>query len=206
MKPRRTPRKKPAIPARKKLARPGSPSTSLRVDQVLTARELFWQNVMREMLVSLAGAPSSHPQAQANPDDKTDASGTEPDSTLFDGRLAIITKSGERIPIAAIFPLFAWGVSAPAARDLCLAIECTVFQIRTPDGHVFTIPLHEIRSFHALSPELMEKLERAARRRAARRDTKSDDDAPPFGFAAFTSLARGLPTPPPEPPPAHPME
>ena len=187
----------------------------MKVDQILASRELFWQNVVREMLIGLAGVPSRQNEPQpangdANKPDANSADSAKSDSALdpalLDGRLAIITKSGQRIPIAAVFPLFAWGVSAPAARDLCLAIECTIFQIKTPDGHVLTVPLHEIRTFHALSPELMERLERSARRRAARRDAQGDDDAPPFGFAAFTSLARGLPQPPLEPPPSHPME
>jgi len=204
MKPRRNPRKKPAIPARKQLARARPSSVPLAVDQVLSARELFWQNVIREMLASLAATPNpSTPQATGNkatPDDDIE-------TNLFDGRLAVITRNGERIPIAAVLPLFGCGVNTPSsARDLSMAIECTIFQIRTPEGHVITIPIHEIRSFHAVSPELMEKLERSARRRAARRDARSEDDEPPFGFAAFTSTARGLPSLPLEPPPEHPME
>ncbi len=205
MKPRRNPRKKPAIPSRSKLARSSAAPQipPLRPEQVVSMRDLFWQNVLREMLTSLsvlsqqvAGAPP----AQTPPAPTGDAIAADP--ALFDGRLAIITKGGDRIAIASIIPLFACGVSAPASRDLALAIECTIFQIRTPDGHVFTIPLQEIRTFHALSPEVMTRLEKAARRRAAKRE--SADDAPPFGFAAFTSLTRG--SLPAEPPPAHPME
>lgn len=177
-------------------------------------RDLFWQNVMREMLTSLAvmwqqladGPPQSETPSEAPPkapaEPSSDQQANTPDPALFDGRLGIITRGGDRIAIASIVPLYACGASAPSARDLALAIECTIFQIRTPDGHVFTIPIHEIRSFHALSPEVMQRLERAARRRAARRE--SDEDAPPFGFAAFTSLTRGSLLP--EPPPAHPME
>jgi len=217
MKPRRTKRKKPAPAARKKVSRAPVPSIPLKVDQVIAARELFWQNVLREMLTSLAAVPqqltaatdepaTTEASAAAGPDQSNLALAPEPDANLFDGRLAIITRAGERIPIAAVFPLFACGASNPNAREASLAVECTVFQIRTPDGHVFTIPLHEIRAFHALSPELMDKLERSARRRAAKRDAQSDDDAPPFGFAAFTSIARGLPDQPPEPAPSHPME
>lgn len=158
-------------------------------------RDLFWQNVLREMLTSLAALS----QQVANPDP---AAPQQPDPSLFDGRLGIVTKGGDRIAIASIVPLFGCGPTSPSQRDLAMAIECTIFQIRTPDGHVFTIPLHEIRTFHALSPEVMARLEESARRRAARREAA--DDAPPFGFAAFTSLTRG--TLPPEPPPAHPME
>lgn len=224
MKPRRNPRHKPAIPKRTKLSRkPGG--QPLRPEQVVSMRDLFWQNVLREMLTSLSTmwqqvstAPNATespalPAAQASPSTQPPphtpsasaaaADGTHTvDPALFDGRLAILTKAGDRIAIASIIPLFGCGVNAPNARELSLAIECTIFQIRTPDGHVFTIPIQEIRAFHALSPEIMAKLEQAARRRAARRE--SHEDAPPFGFAAFTSLARGsLPL---EPPPSQPME
>lgn len=186
-------------------------------------RELFWQNVMREMLTSLSvlsmqrsdGEQSAAPSAPADPappsDDQVDpgkeiqpADNMAFDPDLFDGRLAIIMRAGERIPIAAVFPLFACGVNTPGSRNLSAAVECTVFQIRTPDGHVFTLPLHEIRGFHAMSEEIMQRMEAAARRRAARRE--AHDDAPPFGFAAFTSMARGMPIPPLEPPPADPTE
>jgi hypothetical protein len=184
-------------------------------------RELFWQNVMREMLTSLsvlsmqrndAAPPIEAPPAAAadNPGDQGDppTGAIQPtegfDPALFDGRLAIVTRAGERIPIAAVFPLFACGISTPGSRSLSAAVECTVFQIRTPDGHVFTLPLHEIRCFHAMSEEIMQRMEAAARRRAARRE--ADNEAPPFGFAAFTSMARGLPNMPLEPPPENPME
>jgi hypothetical protein len=180
-------------------------------------RELFWQNVMREMLTSLSVLSMQRPNedqvkaaAPANPTTTDNSGAIQPandqafDPSLFDGRLAVVTRANERIPIASVFPLFACGINTPGTRSLSAAVECTVFQIRTPDGHVFTLPLHEIRGFHALSEEVMERMERAAAKRAARRE--ADDDAPPFGFAAFTSLARGLPSLPLEPPPSHPTE
>jgi hypothetical protein len=106
-----------------------------------------------------------------------------PEDGLFDGRLAIITTQGTRIPIAGVTPLFACGISTSShERRLSVAVECTVFQIRTPTGEVYTLPLHEIRGFHALTPELVETL-----KAQASPEFQADE---PFGFAAFTSLAR----------------
>lgn len=194
MKPRRNPRKKPALPARKPLARAAAAPSGMRPDQIQDMRELFWQNIMREMLTALSVAGLQQTESQP----------AEPGVALFDGRLAIVTRAGERIPIAAVTPLFACGINTPGLRGLSAAVECTVFEFRTPDGHVFTYPLHEIRGFHAMSPELMEKLQASAARRAAQR--AANEEAPPFGFGAFTSLARGMTNQPLEPPPSHPTE
>lgn len=147
-------------------------------------RELFWNNVIREILSTLATASAmgSPPPGEPGVDRP------QHPSDVLDGRLAIITREGARIPIAAVMPLFACGVpGTDADRVLSMDVECTVFQIRTPTGEVFTLPLHEIRSFHALTDELMERL-----RAAARAQSKDDDQSTnePFGFAAFTSLAR----------------
>lgn len=140
-------------------------------------RELFWQNVMREVLVSLMltaskDDASSPPQRQAN---------------VLDGRLGLITHSGQRIPIAKIYPVFAASM-AQTPRDLAMSVllQCTVFQVHTPGGEVFTLPLHEIRGFHALTEELMAQLENNARGES--RDEANQQE--PFGFAAFTSLSR----------------
>jgi hypothetical protein len=207
MKPRRNPRKKPAIPTRTKLARSPQRAATLNPDHLVTMRDLFWQNVLREMLTSLSIMSQQLAAAESQAPSATDAQAesapppdpaTLPDPSLFDGRLGIVTKGGDRIAIASIIPLHACGSQDPLAA----AIECTIFQVRTPDGHVFTLPIQEIRAFHALSPEVMARLEETARRRAARREQA--EDSAPFGFAAFTSLTRG--TLPPEPPPAHPME
>ena len=64
------------------------------------------------------------------------------------------------------------------------AVECTVFQIRTPSGEVFTLPIHAVRAFHSLSEESMDQLGQSAR------TSNSKQDETPFGFAAYTSLAR----------------
>ena len=51
------------------------------------------------------------------------------------------------------------------------------------------MPVHEIRAFHALTPELMRKLEQAGRVNRSRRPGAEDREMP-FGFEAYTSLAR----------------
>lgn len=223
---------------------PGCEQGALEPRQVTAMRELFWQNVIREMLTSLsmicALRPSpasiaipdedeSHDQSTLDPapvetsftSTNTDidppiettthlsaAPTSDPDRTsfdqeLFDGRLAIITRRGERIPIADVFPLFACGIETPRERVMSLALECTVFQIRTPLGEVYTLPLHEIATFHALSPEMMRRLSAMARKRQEA-ETGQSGVQQPFGFAAFTSTSREMAPPPgqtePEPP------
>jgi hypothetical protein len=182
------------------------PSTPVGVDptvdpsRVHGVRELFWTNVIREMLTTLSTAAMQRDahHAAANRQIMTSVIDTPegriaettiapqpPEDHLFDGRLAVITAQGTRIPIAGVFPLFACGIGGSAReRELSIAVECTVFQIRTPTGEVYTLPLHEIRGFHALTPELVETL----KAQAASQDDPDRDE--PFGFAAFTSLAR----------------
>lgn len=156
-----------------------TPQLSGNIKGVASARELFWQNVMREMLTSLSVLSASKDRKA------TDASGNPLHPDMFDGRLAIFTTLGQRIPIAAVAPLFACGIqTSDADKALSMAVECTVFQIHTPGGEVFTLPLHEIRAFHSLSEELIEQIKNAS---------GGDDQAgqqEPFGFAAYTSLAR----------------
>jgi hypothetical protein len=187
---------------------------------VLATRELFWNNVIREILTSLSMLSALRPspaaqlpaaddarQPAAAGDDGPPTNDGRPrfDPVLFDGRLAVITRRGDRVPIADVFPLFACGINTPSERPLSLAVECTVFQVRTPGGEVHTLPLHEIRSFHALTPELMQRLERVARRRQERGAESGEIQQQPFGFAAFTSLVQGAPKPL-EPAPDYPTE
>jgi hypothetical protein len=196
--------------------------------QVMATRELFWQNVMREILTSLsmmcalrpapalgggvAGAPAEavdgeqtpamSPGKEAKGSDEGSTGAIQPltesdarfDPQLFDGRLAVMTRRGERIPIADVFPVFACGIDTPRERVLSLALECTIFQIRTPVGEVYTLPLHELASFQSLTPELMSRLARMARRQQER-ETGEKGVQQPFGFAAFTSLSRETPPP-----------
>lgn len=160
------------------------------MQHIAHARELFWNNVMREILMALSVASTRRPEHEPSPGPETAAGEKDGDAepTLadpLDGRLAIVTSGGERIPIADVYPLFACGIpGTPAERALSVAVECTVFQIRTPDGEVYTVPLHEIRGFHALSESLMRELAQAAQ------SVQTDGSSEPFGFAAFTSLAR----------------
>jgi len=175
---------KPAQPQRRGAARaPRNPGPS--PSDVLHTRELFWNNVIREILSTLATASAMGQSHEG----VLEADQTPHPSDVLDGRLAVITLQGARIPIASVTPLFACGVPGnDQERVLSMDVECTVFQIETPTGEVFTLPLHEIRSFHALTDELMERLREAARAQA------EEDEQPqaqePFGFAAFTSLAR----------------
>lgn len=174
-------------------SRPGTPDPAV-LQQVVGTRELFWQNVAREFLTGLSVMWASRRDGKV-PEGHTD---------MFDGRMGVITQQGHRIPIAAVYPLFACGVVGvggdDAQRALSTEVECTVFQIETPEGQSFTLPLHEIRAFHSLSAELMEELKAAASEGDG--DEGDEEGVMPFGFAAFTSLARsrGLTSPPIAPP------
>ena len=144
-------------------AAPPAADHPLAGDPVQTAalRDLFWQNVVREMLTALSA------MQEAQPD-------------IFDGRLAVLTKAGERVPIAEVFPMFACGIpGTPLQQAMSVAVECTVFRVRTPDGEVFTLPLHEVRGLHSLTGELLKQLEQQAIGEA------STAMAQPFGFAAI---------------------
>jgi hypothetical protein len=201
-------------------------AAALEPQHVGIMRELFWQNVIREILTSLSSVAALRPseperrppelvqtpQPETPPPDPeaepgpriVSGTGTEmqPEQErfqpeLFDGRLAVILKNGERVPIADVFPVFACGINAPVNRPLMTAVECSVFQIRTPQGQVFTVPLHEIRGFHALTPELIQRISATSRRQRRRAEVPEEM---PFGFAAFTSLSRDGPIVVPEAP------
>jgi len=172
--------KRAAAATRAAAARRG-PAQSVGINKLAATRELFWHNVMREILTSLSvmSAAGLRPLKEGEEGD--------PRGHLFDGRLAIISTHGTRIPIGAVYPLFACSIDATAAdKALSIAVECTVFQIHTPSGEVFTMPLHEMRSFHALSEDLIREIAKSSRA-----DGGADGDGgEPFGFAAFTSLSR----------------
>jgi len=160
-----------------------TPQRSSAQDIAMT-RELFWNNVIREMLSTLSTASAMGPAPNGIPG--VDRPSHPAD--VLDGRLAIVTTLGNRIAIASVTPLFACGVPGSAAdRALSMDVECTVFEVRTPKGEVFTLPLHEIRAFHALTDELMQHLRQSATEQA---EAAKHDNDEPFGFAAFTSLAR----------------
>jgi hypothetical protein len=142
---------------------PVSPS----LGRVSMMRRMFWENVVREILTGLSMVRDRQPE-------------------LFDGRMAVLTHGGERIPIAEVTPMFACGIpGTPAEKAASIAVECTVFRIRTPSGEVFTFPLSEIRGLHALSSDLVRELEREAREQLG--DT--EENPKPFGLAAFRSVA-----------------
>jgi len=152
--------------------------------RVAARRDLFWQNVMREILSTLAVAAGSGGRLSPTPTGAAHSAG--PVDEMFDGRLALITTTGQRIPIADIFPVFACSVAGSAAkRNLSSDVQCTIFQVRTPTGEIFTLPVSEIRSFHSLSEDLVQSLEARAEAAAGGKDASRT----PFGFAAFTSLS-----------------
>lgn len=140
-------------------------STSADPQNHLAARALFWENVVRETLTSLMLLKPHQPE-------------------LFDGRLAILTHAGERIPIADISPMFACSIleTPQAEQDAQAAVALTVFLISTPAGELYTLPLQEIRAIHTLTPDLLRQLEQQALQ-------GNDEDPPryPFGLAAKTS-------------------
>jgi len=158
-------------------------------------REVFWQNVMRETLSGLAAA-ASVAGGRLNASASGAAMGGSPEGELFDGRLAVVTRSGQRIPIADVVPLFSCSVCPDTGdpitdgedRELAADVQCTVYQIRTPGGEVFTVPIHEIVAFHSLSDHLVRRLAETAR--DSRRGPIDPGGGEPFGFAAFTSMAR----------------
>ena len=157
--------------------------------QTAERRELFWHNVVREILSSLAVTAANF-SGRLSPTAEGAATSPSPSHELFDGRMAVITRLGQRIPIADVYPVFA--CSLPTHRpqqDRMLAadVQCSIFQIRTPSGEVYTLPIHEIASVHALSESLVRQMEEAARAQNSDDKTVSSE---PFGFAAFTSLAR----------------
>jgi hypothetical protein len=140
--------------------------------------------VLREMMSGFVVASMKlHAHSQPNQTNPPPPP-TPEELSLLDGRVGLITRRGNRIPIASIFPVFS-ATSGKTARQRAIsaAVEGTVLQVITPAGEVYTLPLHEVRGFHALSEDLMKQLEGID-------NTEGPDHGAPFGFAAFTSLAR----------------
>ena len=150
-------------------------------------RDVFWQNVCREILMGLAAAAAeSAGRTGTGPSDAQMSS--SPTSELFDGRMAVMTASGQRIPIADVYPVFAYSMLGDDdCRSRSNDIQCTVFRITTPAGENFTLPISQIISVHSLSQSLIEKMEQAQELLEGPGD---EDDRVPFGFGAYTSLAR----------------
>jgi len=157
------------------------------VARVQIRRDVFWQNVCREILMGLAAAAAE--SAGRTGTGPTDAQmSPSPTSELFDGRMAVMTASGQRIPIADVYPVFAYSmVGNDEVRSRSDDVQCTVFRITTPGGENFTLPISQIISIHSLSQSLIEKMEQA---QELLKGPGEEDDRVPFGFAAYTSLAR----------------
>ena len=158
--------------------------------QAAFRREAFWHNVVREILNALA-ATAATLSGRLSADAAGAATTPAPDHEMFDGRMAVITRLGQRIPIADVYPVFACSLpssSGPRDRALAADVQCSIFQIRTPAGEVYTLPVHEIVSVHALSESLVRQMEAAATAQTTGLD--GQPQTAPFGFAAFTSLAR----------------
>lgn len=181
------------------LSRP-DPQQPLTPAQAEAARRLFWQNFMRQVLTALSVESMRrreregsiyYPPEEDLPPKPANVPAIPKEGNLFDGRLAILTHAGERIAIGEVFPALACGLTDPGQRAMSMAVECSIFQLRTPTGEVFTLPLEEIRGFHALSPQLMAQLEAVAQAQEQQQRPEGDlDEKLPFGFAAFTSLAQ----------------
>ncbi len=154
---------------------------------VQVRRDLFWQNVVREVLMGLsAAAAQSAGRLDTSP--SAAANGSSPVDSMFDGRMAVITALGQRIPIADVVPVFA--CSTPRSsndRLLSADIQCTVFRIRTPGGENYTLPITQIIGVHSMSEALAHQLEAAAQEME---EEDADGNKMPFGFAAYTSLAQ----------------
>ncbi len=111
---------------------------------------------------------------------------TTPVDDLFDGRMGVITTLGQRIPIADIIPVFACSMPNTAPdRSRANDVQCTVFRITTPTGESYTLPISQIIGVHSLTEALIEQLEDAANEEESR-----EEERIPFGFGAYTSLAR----------------
>jgi hypothetical protein len=170
---------------------PQTAHSTLGVADLAQAREMFWQNVTREMLTSLSMRRARLAGlVEAERRKIIEGGGEDPGLPEhlpgFDGRMAIVTSLGERIPIADITPLFACSIGGTSReRALSEDVQCTVFQVRTPSGEVYTFPVHEIRGLHALTEQAMQELQAEAA-------AEQGDESAPFGFAAFTSLSREL--------------
>lgn len=158
------------------------PSAGLNAVEFASIRDLFWHNVVSEMLAGLTAV------AEKRPD-------------LMDGRFAVLTRGGERIPISRVEPVFAYTVRGTAAeRRASAAVQMTVYRVTTPQGEVFTLPVQEVRGFHELTQELLARLQQVEDEQSR---AEGEDPPRPFGFAAFQALPKsgpGLPGPAPTDP------
>ena len=156
-----------------------------RVARTLARRDVFWNNVVREILMALASAAAVSSGRLDTGPVAANAS-TSPVDDLFDGRMGVITTLGQRIPIADIIPVFACSMpNGDADRSRANDVQCTVYRITTPTGESYTLPISQIIGVHSLTEALIEQLEDAAAEEEA-----GEEDRVPFGFGAYTSLAQ----------------
>jgi hypothetical protein len=198
-KPAKGPPKKtsgPVIPGHDRRSGPNNDMLA-SASHAMALREAFWHDMCREILTTLSAEGlrrQHHSPAMTLPGGGqlvSSVTPNEPEPELFDGRMAILTHGGERIAIGEVYPMLACGINGDLAdRAVSQAVECSIFQVLTPAGELYTIPIHEIRAFHALTPDLMRQIEEAGRHNRSPRRGGEDQDMP-FGFEAYTSLARG---------------
>lgn len=156
--------------------------------RVLHRRELFWSNIVRDTLMALS-AVAAHASGRVAPSPTAAAFSPAPSHPVLDGRIGIVTALGQRIAIADVLPVFAvTDVSCREGRERSEDVQCSVFRITTPSGEIFTLPISQIIAVHALSDELLKQLEHRASMNAL--EAGASDDGVPFGFKAYTSLAR----------------
>lgn len=166
-------------PVRQKNA-PASKATGRSFAEVVHSRQVFWENVLRDMLT---GMSMELGRARAELD-RTAGEGAPTGVPMYNGSLAIVTVHGSRIPVADVQPMLACSLgTTPHERALSADVQCTIFQVRTPAGEIFTLPLHQIASIQVLSPELFEQLQGS-------QTGEGPGENRPFGYRAFTSLAR----------------
>ena len=147
-------------------------------------RDVFWSNVVREILMALASAAAASSGRLDIGPAAANAS-TSPVDDLFDGRMGLITTLGQRIPIADITPVFACSMpSCDADRSRSADVQCTVFRVSTPTGESYTLPISQIIGVHSISESLMDQLE------FDEEEGESEEGRVPFGFGAYTSLAQ----------------
>lgn len=160
---------------------PQSQPATIAVTRVQARRDVFWQNVCREILMSLAAAAAqSSGRLGTGPSDAE--SSTSPVSELFDGRMGVITTLGQRIPIADVTVVFSCSFPGNELdRSISADVQCTIFRITTPTGETYTLPVSQVIGIHSVSNSLIEQMDD---------QNESDDDKVPFGFGAYTSLAR----------------
>jgi len=156
--------------------------------RVLIRRDVFWNNVVRDILMAMATA-AANSSGRLKPTVTGAQASSSPLDQMFDGRVGVMTTLGQRIPIADLYPVFSCSSTSPTAdRSLAADVQCTIFRIKTPTGESYTLPISQIVGVHSLSDELVQELERQSQAQSGV-DTEHIDRAP-FGFAAYTSLAR----------------